>query len=994
MKTINLGKAKSINFSIIISIATLIVSFLTSFIFTKYLLSQPQIGDINYGLKSTVDSFTSFVSIFTFGMSSTFIRFHKKYKQDEKTVFSSFNVITSSIAFLALIFGIILVILTANNLILNPADGVYTQEQVHDFMLMIIISICYLALSIVLGNNKWFLESSKHIVLIRFVNLLVVIGYPIIGSICVSLGANMVIVTLVYSVVYLCGFISYLFVRIKLTKSVSFLSYRYVKKSIVKEIIFFSFFVVIACCVETFNHSVDKLILTIGFTAQLTTFYQLSMTFNQVLLSLSDIIYAPYFPYLAEDIQNGKKQNVQNTYNKVNLILLILAFLLLTGFVACGREFINIWLGDGYELVYYFTIIIFIAWPLYMMVKFSTSLQRLYSKHVKSSFLYIGSFILHLIITFSLVFFIDAWACIIGTSVSMAALGISFIFYNKKELDIDQKNYLFNFLKLTIISCITIGMSLLIDYALELTSLSDIILLLLEGALSVLIFAILLAIIYQKQTVHIFKRIFSNDYSMKIANQCSYFEKFKQKCIRKKDLINKLYPITLIVYFALNFSIYYLGGIEQISSFVSSVYFSYAVKGLSYLSIFIYSICFILANSIQLKRNYFLPFIFVYIISIFSIFVVPKSLSYISVNEYNWTVETTFEIGIFDLVIGNINFLIDLFVMFMYLFVFSKKIDRKSILVFLKFIVFFTIVECVYSFIFQYNDYLYFFKASTGGGDFNGYVTNLSGTFSSKNGFGFLLFQATIASFFIIFVQRKRRWLYWSLLVIITIVNAFSLCKTSLIAAIFVYIGMFIYLIVINWNRKRSLSIVLISITALLGVAVGILFTPFMRSIPFIDSVVTKFEELFVVSGDATISSRITIWEYALKLLQGPLTLFGYGRSASSYFLYISSNMTTQTFHNGLLDILCGFGVFGLALYIWSIFFGTKNSIKKESNQALKTLLILVTISTLLYGLMENVYLFMTSSCTMMTSSVILSTASEKRLESKAIEVRQYEIAI
>ena len=135
---------KKISFSIIISLLTLIASFLTSFLFTKFLLSQPQIGDINYGLKTTADSFVSFVSVFTFGMSSTFIRFHKKYQNDEEKIFSSFNLITTIIAFIAIVFGIILCILTLNHIILDPAKGVYTEKQVYDFFLILVISISLL----------------------------------------------------------------------------------------------------------------------------------------------------------------------------------------------------------------------------------------------------------------------------------------------------------------------------------------------------------------------------------------------------------------------------------------------------------------------------------------------------------------------------------------------------------------------------------------------------------------------------------------------------------------------------------------------------------------------------------------------------------------------------------------------------------------------------------------------------------------------------------
>ena len=383
-------KKKSISISVVISLVTLVVSFLTSFIFTKFLLSREQIGDVNYGLKTTADSFVSFVSIFTVGMSSTFIRFHKKYADDEKSVFSAFNLITSIISLVAIIFGLILFVLTINNKILNPAEGVYTQQQVNDFAAILVISISYVALSIVLGNSKWFLESTKHIVLIRFINLIVIFLYPVLSTIFVLMGANMVVVTLIYSFVYLAGFLSCLLFRIKKVKSLSFLKINSLKKSLIKEILVFSFFVILTSSIETFNFSIDKLVLTVSLqAASLTTMYQLGITLNQVLLSLADIIYAPFMPYIAEDVVSKNQDGIQKTYDRINLLLLLLSFLIFTGFASCGKEFVYIWVGKEKEIVYYFATILFGIWPLYGMVKFSNSVQRLSAKHYKSSILYV-----------------------------------------------------------------------------------------------------------------------------------------------------------------------------------------------------------------------------------------------------------------------------------------------------------------------------------------------------------------------------------------------------------------------------------------------------------------------------------------------------------------------------------------------------------------------------------------------------------------------------
>lgn len=975
-------KNKKISISVVVSMITLAMSFLTSFLFVKFLLEQPQIGDVNYGLKTTADSFVSFVSIFTFGMSATFIRFHKKYHKQEMKVFSTFNAITTAILLVVLVFGFILVILTANNLILDPNKGVYTQKQVHDFLLILIISISFTGLSIVLVNSKWYLESTKHIVFVRIVELLVVVLYPVISVIFVLLGADMVLVTLIYSVVYLIGFFAYLFYRIKINKTLNFLSFKNYDKQLLREILIFSFFVLTISCVETLNHSVDKMILTITLTASLTTIYQLSLTLNQVLLSLSHITYSPYIPYFADDLANGDFKNIQKSYDKVNFILLFLSFILLVGFVSVGKEFVLLWVGEGKELVYYFTIINFSTWPLYGMVRFSTSLHLLSDKHKWTSLYYILSFILHLTITFSLIKYIGVWACVIGTAVSNVSLGIIFIFYNKKNLKISQANYLIDFLKFTIISTISIFLCLLFGNIFRsiFETFNQVFGLLIKGLLAIILFMIFFTILYWKKVIHYSKLFLFDTYSLKYTGNQSYFTKIKSKLISNKHKINSKFSLFLILYFLFNFASYYLGGIESIGFIVNSTAFALFSKFFSYCIFLTYGTLFILANTINVERKYIIIFIFVFLVSVLSSLVIPKSISFTTINQYGWEIKATFEYGLYDIILGNINYLIDLTILFFYLFVFRQALSKRDILPFMKFIVYFTLIECMYTFIFQYDDYMYFFKSSTGSTFFGGYDTNLSATFLSKNGFGFLLFQSTIASFYLIKYSERNSRLYWIPFVIIHIVNVFSLCKTSMISAFIFDIFIFTSFLLKIRRTKWKIFMGITSILGILFLFSALLFLDVFKSISFLNNIATKIKDMFIVSGYATIKSRMLIWKDAIKLMKGPYLILGYGKIGSAYFLNLSSNFTTSTFHNGILDVLCSFGIFGLMLYFFTIRFSYINCTKFEADKSNKTFILGVLISTLLYGMMENVYILFTSSTTMLVASVALLVSAKPNL--------------
>ena len=627
------------------------------------------------------------------------------------------------------------------------------------------------------------------------------------------------------------------------------------------------------------------------------------------------------------------------------------------------------------------------------MVRFSNSLQRLSAKHYKSTILFIISLVLHIGITFAFAELIGIWSCIIGTAVGNIFLGVSFVFYNKKYLQLRQNLYLKNLFILSVCSVISVGLTFLFSLAIKSNSvdISNVYLMLIEGFTSVFLFSLLIIVTYRKKVKDLFLVFFNDAYSISHHGKISYLHLLRNKLSPFKNKINMLFPFILILYFIFNFASYYLGGLNFISVLVSSSAFAYLSKIISYLILIFYGIIFALCNRCKIRLKEVVVFISIFAVSLLSSAIVPKTISFITVNEYRWTVLTTFNLGVKDLVIGNINWLIDLLIMFFYLYIFRQATTRKNLIAFMRFIVAFTLVECIYSFVFQYRDYLYFFSKASGDTSFNGYATNLSGTFASKNGFGFLLFQSIIASFYLTLYDTKLKpKLYWVSFVIFNIVNVFSLCKTSALASI--VFDMFIFASWLNKERKKNFKVFVVAIAVILtaGGLVGLCFTPLARKISFIDSVIKKVDEIFLTSGGATIKSRILLWEYSLKLVKGPYLVFGYGKTASSYFLNISSNFITHTFHNGVLDILCSFGIFGVALYFYGIRHSYKESTLNTKSGIHKTLIIAIIVTTLLYGLMENVYLLMSSSSTMFVSNIVLAVSDENGIRKRKPEVYAY----
>ena len=227
----------------------------------------------------------------------------------------------------------------------------------------------------------------------------------------------------------------------------------------------------------------------------------------------------------------------------------------------------------------------------------------------------------------------------------------------------------------------------------QVADISNVLLFLIEGVISVVCFLIISALLFWKNTVDVFKRIFSDNYSQYIINKPSIITRISNKLSSQAPKIYKLFPYIFIIYFLLNFASYYLGGISFIESLISSQTFSYISKLLSYLVLLTYGLIFILANKYKFNFTRFIGFSLVFLISVIGSFLIPKLFVFTSANEYGWIVQTTISIGIFDLIISNLNYLIDLIVLCLYLFIFRKAINKNNLLPFMRFIVVFALLE-------------------------------------------------------------------------------------------------------------------------------------------------------------------------------------------------------------------------------------------------------------------------------------------------------------
>ena len=456
-----------------------------------------------------------------------------------------------------------------------------------------------------------------------------------------------------------------------------------------------------------------------------------------------------------------------------------------------------------------------------------------------------------------------------------------------------------------------------------------------------------------------------------------------------KRIINKVSPYLIIGYFVLTYLPYFVGRFPLLLNFFAS----YDIYYRGFLSIIFIGVT--LSHYFINKEKKISPLIVFILITAYFVagaLCVPSRITvrHILPNS-NAVVDASLQVGFKDLFSGLLNSFFDLYFCF-YLMVFGANVIQKKIIkVILIFTFVVSVLEACSTFVFDKDSYLSLFNLKFD----NVYDLNISGTFQSKNGLGFLLFQGVLSTF-VLFKYCKKIWQHGLLIIGLSIIMGVSLlsfCKTSAIISVFCCFAYAIFSIFKNQAHVRRILFISIFLFATLAICL-ILFIPQLGSIKGIGGVIPSIKN--------TVLERLQIWYESTFLMKAPQLFIGYSKGVSNYLLrLVDDNLSSYYFHNGFVTIMVNYGLIGLILYVWLVVYIFKTS--KFLDESWKNVYTLVFCASIAYTCFEAYHLFLSGSPVVMLQSILLvylpklySTKKERRviLYDTFIEEDFYSISI
>ncbi len=346
----------------LVSYITIAVNIIASLLYTPWMLSK--IGESDYGLYTLA---TSLINMFLidFGFSSAVSRFVAKYNAEGNQEKIN-NFLGMLYKLYGVITGVIFVVLITLFFFVDQIYISLTPSELEKFKVVYLIAGSYTILSFPFASTfNGILTSYEKYYQMKLCDLFHKV--LTVGLIVVALLGGLGLYALV-AVNAITGAFTLLIKWILLKRATKLkINLHFFDRSMLKEIFAFSLWVTVSsiCSRLIFNITPSILAITVSSTA--IAMFTLASTIEGYTYTFASAVDGMFMPKIARLVKSDPScKNVEPLLNKVGRIQFFVIMLIFIGILTLGKEFVYLWLGSGYQVVYYCAILLILPAPFYL----------------------------------------------------------------------------------------------------------------------------------------------------------------------------------------------------------------------------------------------------------------------------------------------------------------------------------------------------------------------------------------------------------------------------------------------------------------------------------------------------------------------------------------------------------------------------------------------------------------------------------------------------
>lgn len=400
---------------ILLSYLNVGVGMIVSLAYTPVMLRL--LGQNDYGVYQAASSIISYLSLFTLGFSSAYMRFYARYKtKEDNEGISRLN------SLFLLVFGIAAVMAFVSGLILSMKPQVifgnkFTSEELNTSRILMILMSFNMAVTFIDSVFAMYVNALEKFTFQRILSLLSTVLRPTITLPLLIMGYGSVGLTVASTTVTLGVAITDYYCAHK-----NKMKFSMGKPDIklLKEIAVFSFFIFLTSLAGTMNSTIDRLLLSRYEGAGAVAVYEIGEKFNLYLMQFSIMISAVFVPQINMMVAK-KRENKELTdlMIRIGRIQFILLAYVLGGFILVGKYFIGVYAGEGYDESFRIAVMIMCASFIPYIQNIGIEIQKALNKHVFRSVIYFLIAIVNVLCSILFIRMFGISGAAIGTALSL-----------------------------------------------------------------------------------------------------------------------------------------------------------------------------------------------------------------------------------------------------------------------------------------------------------------------------------------------------------------------------------------------------------------------------------------------------------------------------------------------------------------------------------------------------------------------------------------------
>jgi len=453
---------KQIRWGIILQYVQLFLDIIIHLVYMHYVIRI--LGQSEYGLYNFSSSIISYLSLFSLGIGSAYLRFYARYKvKNDENGIAKLNglylILFLIMGAVALISGLLL---SFNVKILF--NETYTEAQLHTAKILMLFLTINIFWSFVVSVFNSYITSQEKFIWHKIVMIVKTILSPALCIVALLMGhgsIGLVVCTTIVTALIDITNIVYCLAKLKIK-----FKFGKIEKSLFKEIFVFSLFIAINQIVDQINWQADKVILGKILNASVVAVYAVAATINTVYLQFSTAVSHVFVPKVNMIVQKNEP-NVDNQLTdlmiKVGRIQFFMIMLILTGFIFFGKYFINLWAGSDYKEAYYITLCLIVPVTIALIQNLGIEVQRAKNQHKFRSIVYLIMAILNIGISIGFCYLWGAIGVALGTTIALiVANGFIMNIYYHKVLKLDMLKFWKSILQASLAMLIPVAFGVLL----------------------------------------------------------------------------------------------------------------------------------------------------------------------------------------------------------------------------------------------------------------------------------------------------------------------------------------------------------------------------------------------------------------------------------------------------------------------------------------------------------------------------------------------------